>query len=160
MSDEVAKLEADLEALNLQCQLARDHEIRYALQRTRLETQRVQLLVKLMDARAPPIPSGPLVRPKDRNGAEAIVAEKPGITQPARRSHKPNGLPSWTEMVLAVLEAVPEGLRPREITAVIRRRWWPQARPGRVNATAWSLVNKGLLENTGGRYRLNGHAGE
>jgi hypothetical protein len=55
----------------------------------------------------------------------------PHGTAPVRQQHEPKNLPSWAEMVLAVLEegSVSEGLRPREITAAVRRRWWPDAKP-------------------------------
>ena len=46
--DEVAQLKAELAELNTKCQLARDNEVRYALQRSRLEAERAQLLVKLV----------------------------------------------------------------------------------------------------------------
>lgn len=52
--DAVAVLRAELDELNLKCQTARDNEVRFALQRSRLETERAQLLVKLMEAMGPP----------------------------------------------------------------------------------------------------------
>jgi hypothetical protein len=47
MSDEITRLKAELVELNTKCQLARDNEVRFALQRSRLEAERTQLLVKL-----------------------------------------------------------------------------------------------------------------
>ena len=53
MSDEITRLKAELVELNTKCQLARDNEVRFALQRSRLEAERTQLLVKLVEAVAP-----------------------------------------------------------------------------------------------------------
>ena len=53
MVDEIAKIKSDLNDLNMKCQLARDNEVRFALQRGRLEAERTQLLVKMIEAMAP-----------------------------------------------------------------------------------------------------------
>jgi hypothetical protein len=53
MATEIAQLKAELTDLNTKCQLARDNEIRFALQRGRLEAERTQLLVKFIEAMAP-----------------------------------------------------------------------------------------------------------
>jgi hypothetical protein len=170
---EIAKLKAELEALNLQCQLARDHEIRYALQRTRLETARMQIMLKIVDTvSAPPEapPSSPYhVVMHEPSSAPVIVRELPptngvkAANPPPRQKRKPDGTLSWSKMCLAVLdgEDTPEaGMRPREVTRIIRQIWRPDAKPGRVNATLWKLATEGRLENNDGRYRLNGHADE
>jgi hypothetical protein len=50
MVDEIAQLKAALVELNTKCLLARDNEIRYALQRSRLEAERTEMMVKLVEA--------------------------------------------------------------------------------------------------------------
>lgn len=163
MSDEVAKLKAELEALSLQCQLARDNEIRFALQRTRLESGRMQLMLKIVDAIAPsarpvaeersavfpqPVP-GPLGA---GNGAVAAV---PDCEKPL----KPNGLPTVAEMVLAVLkEAGPGGLRPPQVTSAARGRWWPAMPAERAAQTMYAMAKAGRLRKHGVRYRLPDHS--
>jgi hypothetical protein len=50
---DIAKLRAELEELNLKCQQARDGEVRYGLQRSRLEAERAQLLARMVEAAHP-----------------------------------------------------------------------------------------------------------
>jgi hypothetical protein len=158
--DEIAKLKAELEALNLQCQLARDHEIRYALQRTRLETGRMQLMLKIVDAvmasPEPPRSSPYLVVMHEPPPAPAEVPQK---SVPSRQKRKPDGLPTIVEMVLGVLEGEEAGMRPRDITRIARLKWWPDLRPAAVGAAAWKLYGEGRLEKDGHFYKLNGHSG-
>jgi hypothetical protein len=166
MSDEIAKLKAELEALNLQCQLARDHEIRYALQRTRLETARMQMMLKIVDAFAsstdstPAATVQPLAKPLPDAVRTVTIPAKPAAhTVKLRQKRKPDGLPSVPDMVLTVLEngadEKPKGMKPREIAAIIRKMWWPDVPMPAVGAAAWTLAGKGRLENHGGFYKLN-----
>jgi hypothetical protein len=53
MANEIAQFKAALTDLNMKCQLARDNEVRFALQRGRLEAERTQLLVAMVEAMAP-----------------------------------------------------------------------------------------------------------
>ncbi len=163
MSDEIAKLKTELEALNLKCQLARDNELRYALQRSRLEAERTRLLVKIVEAQsAPPAPSvqaAPAAQPAYAVTVAAVSVKPDAVRVVA--NGKPAGLPSVAQMVTTVLEGddTPDtGMRPSEVVDVVRRTWWPAAKVKDVNPVLWRLAGKGRLENTGGRYRLNGHA--
>jgi hypothetical protein len=159
MSGEIAKLKAELEALNLQCQLARDHEVRYALQRSRLEAERVKLLIRLYDA-------SPTVAP---NAAEAVAPTVaapatpesiPDATLAAPSVSKPHGLPSVPEMILQALVDATDGLRPRDITQTIRREWWCDMPADRVPVTAFRMAKEGRLAKDGNRYKLlNRHGG-
>jgi hypothetical protein len=168
MSDEIAKLKAELEALNLQCQLARDHEIRYALQRTRLETARMQLMLKIVDAVASPpevAPAPPVIIrvPPPSSPALADAERQPVQVQKRRSSIKPAGLPTLTDMVLAVLdgERTPgAGMRPRDIARIACQVWGPGIRAHGIATAAWKLAGRGQLEKNGSLYKLNGHAGE
>ena len=64
MANDIAQLKADLNDLNMKCQLARDNEVRFALQRGRLEAERTNLLVKMIEALSPTTPTvaAPAVR--------------------------------------------------------------------------------------------------
>jgi hypothetical protein len=169
MSDEIAKLKVELEALNLQCQLARDHEIRYALQRTRLETGRMQLMLKIVDAMSSAVrpnmaaetalASSPqhVPAPKPSGIGNVVVAAVPAYEKPL----KPDGLPTVADMVLMVLEdAGSGGLRPPQVTRVVRKRWWPDIPDDRAAQTMWNMAKAGRLRKHGHRYKLlNGHAG-
>jgi hypothetical protein len=170
MSAEIAKLKAELEALNLQCQLARDHEIRHALQRTRLETARMQLILKIVDAIASSAgdisaaPIKPMVKARPDAIRTVTIPAKPVRMSAVkhRRKRKPSGLPTLTNMILAVLEngadETPDGMRPRDIANTIRKMWWPDIRTRVVGAAVWKLAGKGRLEKSGSFYKLNGHA--
>ena len=67
MSDEIATLKAELQILNGRVQAERNDEVRHGLQRGRLEAERSQLLVKLIEAMAPTV---------DTLGATAPVAAR------------------------------------------------------------------------------------
>ena len=155
MSDDVAKLKAELDALNLQCQLARDHEIRYALQRSRLEVERTKLLVKLMDAhRGPPEathetapPSTPYAiryspTPLDAaglNGAAAVVASFTDVKAVVARRGRSGTAPG--KAARPADSACHGAGRPRRRRRIrpwprpdaargrrlIKKRWWPDA---------------------------------
>ena len=127
MVDETARLKAELAELNTKCQLARDNEVRYALQRSRLEAERTQLMVKLVEATASSaVPAAALVAPyrvvmqmptpapapaPDNVAALRPLPKQPSHPVDARRKHKPSGLPSIATMVTAALKERP-GLRP------------------------------------------------
>ena len=60
MAEDITQLKVELNDLNVKCQLARDNEIRFALQRSRLEAERAKLLVRIMEAMAA-TPAAPAV---------------------------------------------------------------------------------------------------
>lgn len=174
----VVELKAELVELNQKCQLARDNEVRYALQRSRLEAERAQLLVKLMDAQlaasAPAEPCAEPVRPvaplapSKLNGRAVFVPAEPEAPagqqqQPyARPTHKPDGLPTYQQMVQQILDdAAPKWLAPRDMTAIIRQTWWSGVPRHKAASTAWTMARAGILDSRGGCYRAkpNGHAG-
>jgi hypothetical protein len=164
MVDEIARLKAELAELNTKCQLARDNEVRYALQRSRLEAERAQLLVKLVEATAT-VPAAALAAPyrvvmQMPAPAPAAVLRSlpnnpPAHPVDARRKHKPDGLPSITAMITAVLKKTP-GLRPAEIADFIRKQWWPDLPTPTISTTVWRMVRSGHLTQQDGRYALNG----
>ena len=177
MSDAVAKLKAELDALNLQCQLARDHEIRYALQRGRLEAQRATLLAKMMEAAASSSARADKPAASLDYATVVTLAVPPGTMPPApsfsasppptrRATLKPQGTPTVRKMVAAALEdGASRGLhqlRPRDITEFIRQRWWPSVESSSITSTVWRMAKDGKLHAENGRYglvRTNGAAG-
>jgi hypothetical protein len=72
----------------------------------------------------------------------------------ARHKHKPDGLPSIAAMVETVLRDAPGGLRPCDITAAIRQRWWADLAGPVVSSTVWHMAERGRLAKTGSTYRL------
>ena len=166
-ANEIAGLKAELTELNVKCQSARDNEVRYALQRSRLEAERTQLLVKLIEE-VTVKPIVPTVTPRQlqKQPASAIPPEEDddGLAVPeAKHKWKPDDLPSVREMVETVLtDASPKWLRPKQITDRIRQAWWPDIPSHRAASVAWGLARIGQIEKRGNRYRLklNRHARE
>jgi hypothetical protein len=153
-SDEIAKLKAELHSLNCRIQAERNDEIRHALNRTRLENERAQALVKLMDAHAPLAampPSAPAV-------AKAVVVDAPSPpSEPdLRRKVKPDGLPPVSAMIVTALQATGKASRPVEIADYVRKRWWPTLATAVINTQAWHLAKIGKLTCRDGYYGLNG----
>ena len=155
-TNEVAGLKAGLSELNMKCQLARDNEVRFALQRGRLEAERAMLLVKLIEAvearQAPAVipPQLPTMSP-----ATPALPEDDDEEPPAEARHKlkPAGLPTYQQMVQTVLEdAAPKWLYPRQITAVIKQAWWPTIPPHKAASTAWGMAQAALVDKRGSRY--------
>jgi hypothetical protein len=127
--DESTRLRAELDELNLKCQTARDNEVRYALQRSRLEAERAKLLVRMMETMAPTsavAPTAPYrvvvqaapVSPTAPMPVRGSAAVEDTVADAGRV--KPEGLPSVPAMVEAVLQDAPKGLRPCEIRAASR----------------------------------------
>jgi len=173
--EDVAQLKVELNDLNVKCQLARDNEIRFALQRSRLEAERAKLLVRIMEAVAPAAaPAAPAVATPPAP-YRVVVQQAPIAPPPARdpvlahvaaiaqRQPKPTGLPTMQIMVETVLQAAPKGLRPCDITAAIQKGWWPNAPRAHVSSVVWNMGQKGRLAKHGALYRLppaaqtNGH---
>jgi hypothetical protein len=173
---ELTRLNGELHQLHLE-------EERAKLKRSRLEADKaqVQALVDMCElavrfTEKPQVPSsirvgGHQFHVEDCHGAKLVVdrsaptslsdaERKPVQVRYRRPATKPDGIPTIAEMVLAILEAAEDGMRPRDIAKVARRKWWPDLRPAAVGAAAWKLHGEGRLEKDGHRYRLNGHAGE
>jgi hypothetical protein len=171
MIDDAVLLKARSELTRLNGELRELHleEERCKLKRSRLEGDktRVQALVDMCELAQrlvgkPSEPANPSFHLEDVNGAKLVVVNKPigaAAAAPGRQRHKPAGLPTMAQMVLAVLEREVDGMRPRDIAQAVRGTWWPDAPPAEVGATAWRLAGQGRLERSGGRYKLlNGHA--
>ena len=164
MPDDIAKLRIELQILDGRIQAERNDEVRHGLQRGRLEAERAQLLVKMMEATAhtaPPAlstvgPTSPwrvtLQMPTPDNVSQPLP-KQPAHPTDVRR--KPDGLPSITAMIAAVLKETP-GLRPSEIADFIRKQWWPDLQTPTISTTAWRMVRSGHLTQHDGRYALSG----
>jgi hypothetical protein len=154
--------------LNCKIQAERNYEMRHQAQRIRLEAERVKIQayvdmyeLSLRYSSAKPTPPS-----ADRsNGAKIAAvtlseAASAVLEQHARKQVKPDGLPTLTEMIVTVLaEAVRQGrdsLAPREIRAVVRKRWWPDVPYPVIASAVWRLGKADRLRKVGGgQYGLN-----
>jgi hypothetical protein len=197
MSDDVANLKAELQILSGRIQAERNDEVRHGLQRGRLETERAQLMVKMIEAMAiaptiAPAAIAPAVAPAaaraDYNvvlmscpagkaapgpykpwypavvpdvAATPIAAKAPPAptrsTPKKKWTPKPSGLPKTENLIFAVLENA-GWLRPNQIVARIRERFWKDAHSACVSPLVWRMGRDGKLEKSGDGYRLPGGA--
>jgi hypothetical protein len=133
MSDEIDRIKADLHRLNCHIVAERNDEVRHMLQRSRLERERAEAQVKLMDAviaacvapvmvapKEPAIQIGPanMTQQNGSNGQNGYritlaAAKMPSLRLPPlpeisppipAKSRKPEGLPSIAKMIMAALE--------------------------------------------------------
>lgn len=105
----------------------------------------------------------PVLATKPDAARMVIVPIKPVPAAKPRQTHKPEGLPTYQQMVQTVLnDAAPKWLAPRQITAVIRQTWWSDIPRHKAASTAWGMAQANMLDRRGGRYRVkpNGHAEE
>jgi hypothetical protein len=163
MVDEITQLKTQLAELNTKCQLARDNEVRFALQRGRLEAERTQLVVKMMEAMASQATPTPATPPEVNAspyrvvvGSQEPTSSAPPRRTPPRRTPKPEGTPTVTEMVATAIQALGKPSRPVEITTYINGRWWPGVTTQDVGPVVWRMAQGGRLSHSGGRYGLNG----
>jgi hypothetical protein len=166
MSDEITRMKEELRLLDGRIQAERNSEVHHGLQRSRLEAERAQLLVRMIEMIKQPIEFHPLEPYKVT--LQSAPSTLPPIVEPVTakttmtvlRRAKPDGLPTLNDMIFAVLDGS-DALAPKEITARIRQRWWPDVANDRVNTVVWRLRRDGRLGYSDGRYRLdrlNGHA--
>ena len=164
MPDELEQLRAELQILSGRIQAERNDEVRHGLQRGRLEAERFQLLVKMVEA-VTASPVGSVQPAPELSEDEDDVADgDEGVTAPDHPGkYKPAGLPSVPDMITATLRAAgPGGLQTKQIAEFIRQKWWPEITGGRIACIAWSMKRRGLVEKRGQRYRIkpNGYASE
>ena len=160
-------LKQRLDDLNRQIQVQRNVEMHAAMERARLETQRVELMSQMLSLSTGPsaTPALPTVGPVSPWRVTLQMPTPDNVSQPlpkqpahptdVRRKHKPDGLPSTVAMITAVLKETP-GLRPAEIADLIRKQWWPDLQTPTISTTAWRMVRSGHLTQQEGRYALNG----
>jgi hypothetical protein len=142
----VATLKAELAELNLKCQQARDNEVRYALQRSRLEAERASLLVRIVDAMAPlgPVPAAP-------PAPYHVVAQQAASAPAATATPVDEPRPTLGEMVLDVLHAGPMKTGP--IIKAIHAKW-PDARSQSVYIAVIKLRRSGRIQTANGVHSL------
>jgi hypothetical protein len=150
-----------LEDLNRQIQVQRNVEMHAAMERARLETQRVELMSQMLVSSVQP-PAVPTVVPMPPYRVvmqmlpPACTAKGGVVEEPrGRRKRKPAGLPTIAAMVEAILRETP-GLRAPEIAAAIRKRWWPDLNTAAIRSLAWRMVRSGHLTQQDGHYRIKG----
>jgi hypothetical protein len=96
--------------------------------------------------------------PKDESPRrEASTSEQEQSDQ--KRPRKPEGLPTVPEMIVSALRDARArgsiGMVPAEVTAFIRRNYWPEVPPESVTPIVWRMWKKdGVLEKDGARYVL------
>lgn len=153
------KLKAELAELNQKCQLARDNEVRYALQRGRLEAERAQLLIRIMEAMAhSPMPQQ--INPTapyrvTMTTAPALDLSANAASGPNKPEYsKPDGIPTMSQMIEITLKGVGDGLKPKQIINQIKREWWPDMPGERVHQGLFRGVRMGQLQKDGNRYKL------
>jgi hypothetical protein len=156
--DEISKLRDELRVLDGTIQAERNEEIRHALQRGRLEAERAQLLVKIMEAvggAAPtPLQATPYRVVVQQRGSIPVVEVPPAPpTVPERRRLRPHGIPCMPDMILGVLKDALKGLVARQIIDAIRQRWWPEAPPNRVYTALVELRKSGRTQRYGDSMR-------
>jgi hypothetical protein len=143
----VDKLKADLDELNLKCQTARDNEVRYALQRSRLEAERAQLLVKIMETMSPSAPA-----PYNIVVSTVPAVRVPVITPLIKPVAQPQ-LPSLRAMIEKALEsAIPHGLLAGQIIGAVKTLGRPEANKRSIYATISLMLKAGRIGRTDGRY--------
>jgi hypothetical protein len=96
--------------------------------------------------------------------AERVFARLSGTSDLSPKSTgedagKPADLPSVPDMIRDVLAFASErgrsnGLRPAELVAVIRARWWPDCPATAVGPIAWRMWKRGALRKVRGLYVL------
>jgi hypothetical protein len=139
-----AKLRGELDELNQKCLVARDNEVRYALQRSRLEAERAQLLARLVVAQSLPQPAVPY-HVVVRGGDVPTVRPEP--------HSRPDGTPDLPSMVLGLLRDSSGSLLVGQIVDGIRGRWWPEIPSTPIYTTVYRLRKSGRIERHGDCYR-------
>lgn len=88
---------------------------------------------------------------------EAPTSEQQQSDQ--KRTRKPEGLPTMSDMILAALRDARArssiGMMPAEVTAFIRKNYWPEVLPEAVTPIVWRMWKKDrVLEKDGAHYTL------
>jgi hypothetical protein len=164
MADAIARAKDEIFALGRKIEVARNEELRFGQQRTRLEAERsrIQAFVDMCEM-AQRFDVAPI-----HAGQPAVTVTSPdnrlsGSTPKAKPRYsptKPKGAPTVARMIVAALEdAASRGqsqLQPREITEFVRRKWWPNVGGSSISTAVWRMAQNGRLQsNGGGLYRLN-----
>jgi hypothetical protein len=133
----------ELDELNRKIQVQRNIEMHAALERVRLETQRVELLLRLQTPAAAGVPYQVTVRG---------VSSSPAI--PERAIGQP--IPQLTKlpvMIKDALQSAPDGLLPKQIIEAVHQRG-SQTTPALVYRTINTMLKGGRIGRVDKRYSV------
>jgi hypothetical protein len=86
------------------------------------------------------------------------LAPAPRAETVAASTAKPPGTPTITDMILTALQDARSrglrGLEPKEMTAFIAKRWWPNVPGVAISPIAWRMAKQGNLTKDGSLYIL------
>ncbi len=82
------------------------------------------------------------------------IVKRTSLPKPTAK--KPDGFPTMPELIVMALRHEKRPLEPREITAVIRRNWWPDVENHKIGSIVWRLNNRNDIQKVEGTstYRL------
>lgn len=169
MADAIARAKDEIFALGRKIEVARNEELRFGQQRTRLEAERsrIQAFVDMCEMAqrfdVAPIHAGQpavtVTSPDNRLSGSKLRTVAYPKAKPRYSPTKPKGAPTVARMIVAALEdAASRGhpqLQPREIADFVRGKWWPNVGGSSISTAAWRMAQNGRLQSNGGLYRLN-----
>lgn len=84
---------------------------------------------------------------------DEIRARQEVLSEQALTAGKPEGIPTMPEMITMVLREHTDGLEPKEIAAIIGKRWWPRVPVNAVGPIAWRMHKRSQLAKSGALYQ-------
>jgi hypothetical protein len=89
---------------------------------------------------------------------EPVAAPEEAAPTAAESTGKPEGIPTMPEMIFEALKDAKarglKGLEPKDITAFIAGKWWPDVKINNVGPIAWRLYKSERLAKRQSKYRL------
>ncbi|MCA1379363.1 hypothetical protein I6F34_00815 [Bradyrhizobium sp. BRP05] len=89
---------------------------------------------------------------------ELALEPESASTPASESSGKPEGIPTMPEMIFEALKDARsrgvKGLEPKDITAFIAEKWWPDVKINNVGPIAWRLYKSERLAKRQSKYRL------
>jgi hypothetical protein len=162
-NDPIARAKADIAEFDRKINILLSEEARVEQQRLQMERERdrIRAFVEMYERYAG----------RGDGAAEASATETPpteqetgrvrgrprvrlGLRRPPKVDRKPEGLPPMPEMITTAIRVAGRGLEPREMTAFIRQKWWPNVKGESVSPIAWRMARQGQLKKDGSFYRL------
>ena len=89
-------------------------------------------------------------------GSARIVAPSATTSGHGRSVSKPVGLPTMPKLIMMALGEANKPLTPKEITDLIREKWWPEVEGQKIGSIVWRLNNRKDIQKLEGTstYRL------
>jgi hypothetical protein len=152
MSDVVARMKEELRLLDCRIQAERNDEVRHGLQRGRLEAERAQLLLKIMETMqlvSPTAFAAPyrVVMQGTETAVRAVIGAQP------IEAIIPMRLPTLS-MIKDALQSAPDGLLPNQIIKAVRTRG-SQSKPTMVYRAVNRLLKAGRIGRVDRRYSVS-----